>query len=455
MKFTPHAYQEKAIKFFVERPCAGAFLEPGLGKTSITLAALDILKRKGFVKRTLIIAPLRVCYSVWPREVEKWDEFNHISVGVLHGKDKAKVLRERHDIYVINPEGLNWLLTQTRGDWPFDTLVVDESSKFKHTNTHRFKTLKNVLPKFNRRYILTGSPATNSMLDLFGQVYIMDLGATFGPYVTHFRNEYFFQTGYGGYTWVPKPRAEKRIHQELAPRIIRLDAKDYIKLPPLIEDTVVVDLPDVVKAAYQQFEERLRLDFESGKVIAVNAAVATMKCQQIANGGIYLNSETERTWENMHDAKTEAVVDLVEELEGQPTLIAYNFQHDLDRLKKALGKDVPVIGGGVSAKRSDEIVDAWNRGSIPVLLGHPQAMGHGLNMQGAGRAVIWHSLTWDYEVYDQFIRRVWRQGQKGRVFLYHIVARDTIDEAIMTALSRKKKGQQVLLDALRDYWKKR
>lgn len=449
MHWTPHRYQEKAIEFLVERREAGLFLDPGLGKTAITLAALKALRSAGFVNKMLVIAPLRPCYSVWPKEVQKWSEFRDFSVGILHGAKKAKVLEEEHDIYVINPEGIRWLFLHLKGKWPFEMLVVDESSKFKSTNTQRFKTIRPYLHKFQRRYILTGSPATNSLLDLFGQVYVMDSGKTLGAYVTGFRTKFFFQTGFGGYDWKLKPGADEEIYAHLAPSVLRMSATDYLELPELVVEDIEVTLPPKAKAIYDQLEESLRLDFAEGKVLAENAAVAAMKCRQIANGGVYIEGGEHK---HIHDAKIEAVGDLMEELEGQPALIAYEFKHDLERLRKLLGQNTPYIGGGVSGKAADRIVDAWNRGELRALLGHPKSMSHGLNMQEAGRAVIWHSLPWSLEEYDQFIRRIWRQGQKGRVFVYRIIAKDTIDEAVVKALSRKNKTQNALFAALKEYW---
>lgn len=329
--------------------------------------------------------------------------------------------------------------------------LVHNCSKFKHTNTQRFKTLRPYLPKFKRRYILTGSPATNSLMDIFGQMYCMDLGKTFGPYITHFRTKFFHQSGYGGYDWTLNKGAAEEIYAHLAPRVLRMAAEDYLELPELIEETIEVDLPSKAKAMYDQLEDTLRLDFKEGRVLAANAAVASMKCRQIANGGIYIDG-AEKLWEDLHTAKIDAVVDLVEELEGQPCLIAYEFKHDLARLKKAFGKNTPHIGGGVSGKESQKIIEDWNAGKIPVLLGHPLSMSHGLNMQEAGRAIIFHSMIWSLEDTEQFIRRVWRQGQKGRVFVYRIVAKNTIDEAVVKALERKSKTQGALFSALKSYW---
>lgn len=459
----PHNYQKKAIQFLLEHAAAGLFLDPGLGKTSITLGAIRILKREGIINRVLIIAPLRVCYSVWPREVEKWADFNHLRIEILHGSDKDKAIRRDADIYVINPEGLDWLLTDGRMKvLDADTLVIDESSKFKHPNTRRFKNIKPTLPRFKRRWILTGTPAPNGLMDLFGQVYILDLGKSLSPYISHFRREFFEQTGFGGFTWVPKHGAEEMIHELLRPMTLRLSAEDYLDMPELIQNNVFVDVPEKAMRVYKELEEHLIAQLEGGDVVtAMSAAAASMKCRQVANGGLYRQPEDPvatkgERWAHLHDAKTEAVLDLVEELSGQPVLIAYDFEHDRDRLLKALGKDTPYIGGGVSAKASKEIEAAWNAGEIPVLLGHPQAMGHGLNLQESGGHIIWHSLTWDYELYDQFIRRIWRQGNTGKhVIVHHVVARDTIDEAILKSLKVKKKTQNALLSALKDYAKVR
>ena len=453
IRFIPHKYQERAVKFLLENPESGLFLAPGLGKTSITLSAYKILRAKGFVHKMLVIAPLRPCYSVWPKEVKKWENFAGFSVGILHGKDKDKVLKENHDIYVVNPEGMRWLFTETskRGKWPWDWLVIDESSKFKSTNTQRFKTIKPHLIKFKRRTILTGSPTPNSLLDLFGQMYCMDLGKALGQYITHYRNMYFRKTGFGGYTYMIVPGADKAIYDHIAPRVLRMSDEDYLDMPDLIFEDIEVELPKDAMKIYKQLEHSLMLEFTSGKVVAANAAVATMQCRQIANGGIYIDGN-ERTAKVIHEAKSEALKDLVEELEGQPALVAYEFLHDLERIKKVLGRATPYIGGGVSPKRSDAIIAQWNKGELPVLLGHPMSMSHGLNLQEAGRAVIFHSLIYSYEQYDQLIRRVWRQGQKSKVFVYRIVAKDTVDEAILKVLTRKEAGQNALFNALSDYF---
>lgn len=459
MKYEPHAYQKRAIKFMVERACAGLFLDPGLGKTSVTFAAFKLLKKIGAVDKALVIAPKRVMYSVWPKEVEKWDDFSDIKVNILHGDDKK--LQKGSDIDVINPEGLPWLFRQKYKEWPWQMLVIDESTRFKHTNTQRFKELKPHLDKFARRYILTGSPAPNGLLDLFGQVFILDMGYSLGRFITHYRMSYFDSTGYGGYTFKPKPEAEEHIYKKLAKLVLRMDAKDYLDLPPLVYNTVKVTLPEEAKKIYDAMEELLLAAVEDEVVTAANVAAAAIKCRQIANGGIYKERQPGQwdksgaAWSNIHDEKTEAVGALVEELNGKPALIAYEFRHDLDRLKRYFGYETPHLGGGVTPKEQAEIERAWNAGELPILLAQPQSVAHGLNLQGVGAAVIWHSLTWDLENYEQLIRRVWRQGQKSRVVVHHIIAQDTVDSAILGALRSKDRTQRALLGALKAYAKGR
>jgi SNF2 family DNA or RNA helicase len=453
VRYVPHAYQKKAIKFMIERACAGLFLDPGLGKTSITYAAFKLLKKLGMVDRMLVIAPLRPALSVWPGEAGKWEDFADLKVNVLHGSEKDALLHSDSDVDVINPEGLPWLFSQRWKVWPWQMLVVDESTRFKHTQTRRFKELKPWLMKFRRRYILTGTPAPNGLLDLFGQIYILDEGNALGRFITHYRNQFFDSTGFGGYTWKPKPDSEKKIYKRLRPLVLRMEATDYLKLPPLIFNTIDVELPEDARRAYTSMENLLIAAVEDETVTAANMAAASTKCRQIANGGIYKDGNA--GWINIHDAKTEAVTDLIEELSGKPALIAYEYRHDLDRLRKALGKDTPHLGGGVTAKRQREIETAWNAGELPVLLAQPQSVAHGLNLQGVGAAVIWHSLTWDLEAYDQFIRRIWRQGQKERVVVHHLLAKDTVDEAIRGALGRKDRTQKALLNALKSYARSR
>ena len=467
----PHKYQITAVRFLLEHACAALLLSPGLGKSSISLAALTFLKRRGMLSKTLVIAPLRPCYSVWPREIQKWTDFYDLKVEVLHGPHKVEALAREADIYVINPEGLDWLLGAVytkRGNKTsvsvdvkrfaslgFDVLIVDELSKFKAHDTNRFKALKLVLHTFGRRWGLTGSPASNGLMGLFGQAYILDMGNALGQYITHYRNSYFIPDR-SGFVWTLAPGAEERIYEKLEPLVLRM-SDDVIDMPELVENDIYVDLPTAAMVMYRELERHLITALEEGLVTAATAASASMKCRQIANGGIYLDRpieanglkkvRAEREWKNIHTAKIGTLRDLVDELQGQPLLVAYDFEHDVDRLRKEF--PTATFACDISARKFDVVERAWNAGTIDVLFGHPASIGHGLNLQGAGNHVAWHSLTWDYDLYDQFIRRVFRQGNKhGRVFAHRIIARGTIDEVIINALRGKEVGQQALFKGI-------
>jgi SNF2 family DNA or RNA helicase len=450
----PHEYQKKAVKFLVEHGSGQLWLDPGLGKTSITLQAFKILKAAGAVKKALIVAPLRPAYAVWPQEIKKWDNFADLRISVLHGANKDKYLDDKSDIHVINFEGLQWLSKAlSSNSFPYDILVVDEISYLRNTRTERFKCLSPFLDKFKRRFGLTGSPAPNSLMDVFGPQLVIDRGATFGRFITHFRTTYFFQTGYGGYTWALKPNASKQIYELLSDKVLRMKAEDYLDMPEMLLNRVYVELPKAVKKRYKELENELLIEFSNDdQVSATNAAVAVGKCQQIANGAIYLD-DTDREYKVLHDEKIDALDELLEGLNGKPCIVGYHFNHDLLRLQKYL-PNAPYIGSGVSPKEMQKIINQWNAGDIPVLLAHPQSAGHGLNLQGTGHAVIWFSNTWSLEIYDQFVRRLWRQGQKNNIVVHQIIAKDTIDEAIVAAINTKDKSQQALMNAVRDYSKK-
>jgi SNF2 family DNA or RNA helicase len=436
-----------------------------LRKTSITLGSFKVLKKAKLVQRMLVIAPLRPCFASWAKEQQKWTDFNKLDMVVLHGPKKYEFLNgKKHDIYVINPEGTPWLFAQPGFPKLFkgQALVVDESSKYKDTRTQRFRMLKPLLNMFSRRWILTGSPAPNGLIDLFGQVYIVDTGRSLGRFVTEYRRRWFAPTGYGGYTWVPVIGAEKEIYTALKDVVMRMDEKDYLTLPPIVDDfkdPVVITLPPKARKIYDQMENQLIAKLKRGEVVAANAAVASMKCRQIANGGLYLDDHPDdgysrdRAWQLMHNEKTDATVELAEELSGQPTLIAYDFHHDLARLRKAFPKAPHLGSDGVKAKDLTALIAAWNRYEIPVLLVNPKSVAHGIDeLQQAGHALIWHSLTWSYEDYMQLVRRLYRSGQKRRVFVYHIVAKDTVDSVMMQVIAKKGKTQGALLDALRNYY---
>lgn len=444
-EFKPHDYQLKAIRLLVSQGAAGLFLDPGLGKTVCVLSAFMVLHKKGIASKILIVAPLRVASKTWPDEIEKWAHTSHLTYVLLHGSEKQERLQEDVDIYIINPEGLKWLFTQKERP-EFDTLCLDESSKFKDTQTQRFKLLKPLLPKFLRRWILTGTPAPNGIADLFGQIFILDAGAALGRYITHFRLKYFYQRPGDIYTWIPRPSAYLEIVEKIKPLILQLSAEDYLKMPELTFRDIPVSLPKEARKIYQEVEDNFISLLAESKIIAGSAAVAGGKCRQIANGAVYYDAAG--NWSEIHDAKLDALEDLLEELGGAPTLVLYEFKHDAARILARLGT-LPVLGGTLSEGKLSDMVDRFNAGSIPVLMGHPASMGHGLNLQGSCRHVVWFGIPWNLEHYDQAIARVYRQGQKAEtVFVYHLKAVDTLDEKVLRVLGSKDKTQQSLLSEL-------
>ncbi len=441
MKWVPHQYQERALKFVLENPAAGLLLDPGLGKSSVMLAALKVLKMQA-----LVIAPLRVIYDVWPAEATKWHEFGGFHMEVLHGKHKESRAKEDADIFLINPEGLPWLFEQAwyRKRGIPEVLVVDESTRFKHHRTQRFKLLKNHLHRFDRRYILTGTPAPNGLLDLYGQIYILDLGATLGRSLTQYRNKWFYQTGFGGFTWMPRPGAEEEIYDALRPYVMRLAAEDYLEMPDLITTDIVTKLPGKALKIYNQLVNDLVVKLQEGVLTASNSGVLTMKLRQVSNGIAYVDGDKES---QIHTAKADALEELIDELQGNPLLVAYTFTSEARYLADRF--DAPVLGGGTSAAAASRLVSQWNDGSLPVLLVHPASAGHGLNLQEGGRHIAWFGGTWDLEHYDQTIRRLWRQGQEKPVHVYHLIASE-IDRKIFAVLRGKTRRQNAMFEALKE-----
>lgn len=445
-QWIPKSYQERAIRMLLSQQSGALFLDPGLGKTSTILATFKILKSKGYVSKMLIVAPLRPVYKVWPDEIEKWTNFEGLTYTILHGAEKERNLTREVDIYIINPEGLLWLFEPKKKRPSFDVLCVDESTKFKNSQSKRFKLLKPLLPSFKRRWILTGTPSPNTIEDLFSQIYILDLGRSLGRFITHFRNQYFVKSGFNLYDWKPRFGADKEIVEKISPLILQLSAEDYLEMPELLYVNIPVSLPPDVMSKYRDVEEAFLTELGEGTIIAANAAAAGTKCRQIANGAVYGEDtgDAKRVWYNLHDEKLDALESLREELSGHPILLLYEFKHDQEKIK-ARFPDAIDLKDGAFAKT----IDDFNAGTIPMLIGHPASMGHGLNLQGACHHVVWYGITWNLEYYDQAIARVYRQGQKSdKVIVYHIMARDTLDEEVLATLNRKDRSQQELLRML-------
>lgn len=444
--WSPQAYQVEGIKMLLEQGAVALFLDPGLGKTSLVLAALKILKARTLINKVLIVAPLRPMYKVWPDEIAKWSDFNSMVVSILHGPNKQWNLEAEADLYIINPEGLKWLLQNPKFQG-FDVLVIDESTKFKSHASQRFKLLKNSLSLFKRRWILTGTPSPNGLEGLFSQIYILDLGRALTRFITHFRKTYFQQSGWSEYDISPKPGAFEQIVERISPLVYQLSAEDHLRMPKLVYKNLEVKLPPEAMKFYKAFDRHMTASWQNQEFIAGTQAVLSGRLHQVANGALYMTESKE--WTLIHDEKLEALESYLEELSGKPTLVIYEFNHDLERIRARLGKETPNLGSGITIKNMETIVDNFNAGRIPILLGHPASMGHGLNLQGACHHIIWFSVPWDLDFYDQTIARVYRQGQQSdTVFVYHIVASGTKDDEILISLDAKDAEQSRLKKAL-------
>lgn len=469
-KYVPVPYQKKGIKYVTHQKRFGLLLDPGMGKTSIILSSIndimDLPEPDCLYGSVLIIAPLSVCFGVWEAERDKWGQFNDLTIEILHSKNKYKSKEKAYDvdsdIYVINPEGLEWLFNQPGVVDKFDMLVIDESTMFKNPSSKRFKLLKKNLYIFTRRYILTGTPIPNGLEDLWSQIFILDEGNSLGKFVGQYRQQYFFpipmdNQGKAFNLFKLVKGKEEQIYTKIAPITLRLSAKDYMDLPDISFNVVNVKLPLKVRKQYQEIEREYFAILDDKTVSAGNAAVASIKCRQIASGGIYsdpdiFEGDFERKVIQLHDEKTNRLKEMVEDLGGKSVLIAYEFNHDLLRLKKAFPK-ARIIGSGTSPKDRAEAIKDWNAGFIPVLLGQPSSMGHGLNLQEGGSDIFWYTPTWNLELFEQFNKRLHRKGQEKPVMVHLMVAEDTIDEAVVEALTNKAKDQNNFLDSLQRYRK--
>lgn len=470
-KYNPHAYQKRAIKWLLEHTAAALFLDPGLGKTSSVYAAFKILKAKGLSPGMLVVAPLRPAQLTWPSERDKWEDFHGLDVVLLHGDDKEKLVNEKHDVYVINYEGLKWLVDGLhlgrllKKKW-VDTLVWDELTKMKNSDSKRFAMMKQWIPKFGRRWGLTGSPGSDGLLGLFGQCYMLDYGKAFGKFVTHYRAGFFRPTG--DYGWELAPGAEQLIYERLKPMALRMDADELLQMPKEVPHRIPFVLPPSVRKHYEELEEEFFTIIDAEKVLGVNSGVVSGKLRQICSGALYMQEYCEltgapmrsrnksREFMELHDAKMDAFEELVGELNGKQIFIGYEFQHDLARIQERFG-EVPYIGGGTSFKTAQKYEQAWNAGDLPWLFGHPQSVGHGLNLQGShAYNLIWFTLPWSFENYDQFNRRLRRQGNEAQFMnIYHLVARDTVEEDVLIGLARNERIQKKLFDGIRNHRAKR
>ncbi len=437
-----HAYQIRSAEFIKDNPSCALWVDMGLGKTVSTLTALVDLFDRFEIGKVLIIAPLRVAQYTWGDEIKNWEHTRQLTHCVLAGKPAKQrlqaVLYDNSDIHLINRENVKWLVDETRKNWQYDTVIIDESSSFKSPSAQRFKALKKVLPSIDRIVELTGTPASNGLLDIYSQVFLLDCGERLGKTMTAYKSRYF-DSDYMGYNFTIREGAEQQIYDKLGDIVLRLDAEDYLKMPARIDNKIEVHLPIKARQQYAELEKEFILELESDTVTALSAASLTGKLLQCANGALYVNDEG--GYQTLHDAKLDALDEIVAET-SEPILVAYNFKSDLARLKKRYPKAV-AIDERNAMKR-------WNEGKIDMLLAHPASAGHGLNLQKGGSTIVWFGLNWSLELYQQFNGRLHRQGQTKPVVVHHIVAKDTVDETVLTALTEKNITQKALLNALKD-----
>lgn len=453
MKFKPHGYQAYAIRFIEEHREALLFLDLGLGKTIISLMAIESLMYDSFeVGRVLVVAPLRVARDTWPSEIKKWDEVSGLTASVMVGssKERALALKADADIYIINRENLKWLvdyLEKNKLPWPFDMVVIDELSSFKNHKSQRFKALRKVRPCISRIIGLTGTPASNGLMDLWAEVGCIDKGERLGRFIGRYRDAFFTPASMNPYTGVVykyalRPGAEDQIYDRISDITISMKAKDYLHMPDAVNVRHDVEMNSPEHDIYDEMKRELVANVDGEEVTAANAAVLSGKLLQMANGALY--SDDDKVVE-IHSRKLDMLCDLLEQANGQPVLIAYWYRHDHDRIMKRLAEEGYAPR---DLKMSGDFAD-WKVGRIQAALISPASAGHGLNLQDGGHILIWYSLVWSLELYQQTNGRLNRQGQKNVVTIHHIVCKDTIDEDVLSALEHKDTTQNRLIDAVK------
>ena len=443
--WTPHSYQNRGI----DRLCnteAALFLPPGLGKTSITLAAFLKLKSLGLVKRMLVMAPLRVCQAVWKQEAQKWAQFQGLRFGLAHGPDKMRVLVDpQYDIVLLNYDGIQWAVPILEKVMPYDIVCFDELTALKNTNSKRYKLIKPVLPRFKFRWGLTGTPAANGLHDLFGQVYCLDLGKRLGRFVTHFRLKYFYQKPWDQFGWHITPEKAEELTDTLRDLAMYVDPEDWLTLPEFLPIRREVPMPKELRAKYDFLEKELVLR-AAGTVITVpNTGGLTSKLRQFTGGNIY---DADGNIQHIHNEKLEALEDLVEEMAGEPLMVAYQFDHERAAIMKRFPNAL-VLKGAMSTKQASDVIEQWSTGEEPLLLVQPASASKGLNLQFGGSAICWYTMTYNLEDYIQLNKRLHRQGQKKAVRCYLLAMEGTIDDAVAAVLADKNATQEDLFKALK------
>ena len=438
-----YAYQTKGVNFIKDKMRCALFLDMGLGKTATTLTAISDLLSTSDVKKVLIIAPLRVANTVWKQECDKWEHLQGLDVKICTGSlsERTMAIEGEHDIYVINREQVEWLVKH-KSTWDFDAIVIDESTSFKNSSSKRFKALKKVALKTKYLVLLTGTPSPQGIIDLWAQMYLIDGGARLCRSKTNFLNMYFNQD-YFGYKYTPIQGADRIIKDKIKDVCLTMLSEDYLELPEVIYSTEYVELPSSVAGKYKELKDEMVLTLsEEIDIVSPSAAALNNKLLQMCSGALY---DEFSNYHVLHDEKIKALKDLVEDNPNENLLVAYNFKSDKDRLLKA-------FPDAVELDKEGKVLDDWNKGKIKMLIAHPMSAGHGLNMQYGGNTLVYFSTGWSLEYYQQFNKRLHRNGQKNTVKIIHIVAKGGVDEAVMTALSSKAITQAKLLESLKNYY---
>ena len=443
MKYVPHEYQTYATDFILTHPISAILIQMGLGKSVITLNAIyDLCLDSFYIRKVLVIAPLRVCSGVWPAEIQKWDHLKGLTYSVAVGTETERraALQQTTDIHIINRENVQWLIEESGLPFDYDMTIIDELSSFKSHQAKRFKSLMKVRPLVQRIVGLTGTPSSNGLMDLWAEFRLLDMGKRLGRFITHYRDEFFQpdkRNGMQVFSYKPRPGAEEEIYRRIGDITISMKSTDYLQMPECLMNEARVTLSDNERKAYDTLCKELVLTLGDEEIDAVNAAALSGKLCQMANGAVY--SEDKRSI-HLHDRKLDMLEDLIEGANGKPVLVAYWYKHDLERIRKRFKvREIKTTGD----------IDDWNAGAIPVGLIHPASAGHGLNLQAGGSTLIWFGLTWSLELYQQTNARLWRQGQTDTVVIHHIITQGTIDEQIMKALQSKDKTQAALIEAVK------
>lgn len=448
MKYVAHKYQEKCIEFILSHPIAMIWLSCGMGKTSVGLTSLEQLLYDFFeIHKVLIICPIRVAYT-WRDEIEQWDHLQHLKYSIAIGTESERLaaLKADADITIINREQVDWLVNKSKVPFVWDACIIDEVSSFKNSSSKRFKAFMKVRPNFKRVIALTGTPSSNGLEDLYAEFKLLDYGERLGRFLGQFRNAFFRPAVMNGpvvYKYAPLPGAEEEIYKRISDITISMDSMDYLDMPELIESNYNVTLSDEELERYKELKKELVLSLPEGDVTASNAAALAGKLTQLANGAIY-SDDGEII--SIHDAKLNALEDIYESSQGHPFLLAYWFRHDLVRIKERLDK----LGANYQIINTDQSIKDWNAGKIEVGLIHAASCAHGINLQRGGSHIVFFGQIWSLELYQQTVARLWRQGQKSKtVVVQRIVAKDTVDERILKALSEKDVTQSALIEAVK------